>query len=336
MKWRWSLLCGIWLILCVHAQEQEKPPLPRWSDDDAQRLLTGEEFELDLLFRALADSEQGAEVFSDPSLPRPDFSEEEEASPITEEDLERYFARKPKSFLIDPQKVLGRQEYRDRLSFLKYHDSDSTVGFYVYLFDRKQVLPADIKIESIWRQHFSDAGPTVLLFYYMSEPERADIFVSPDLMKSVGRAERARALQSAINLASVKSRGEDQLDGFCMQMSNRIYWMEKALEAGVIAPPEAEPVVKAPPLYKRAWASFLVWWQEWKGPCLICLGVILTGLLVSLWQRLRRQYRLAPVTTPPRLGGSQAAGVGAVVSFANPYLSASAQREKTPDNLDLL
>jgi hypothetical protein len=336
MNWRVWLISGLWLLPCAYSQEDEKPPLPRWSDEDAQRLLQGEEFELDLLFRDLSDSELAAPVFSDPTIPRPDFSKDEEAAPITEEDLVKYFAKKPESFLVDPQKVLGMQEYEDCLSFLNYHASDSTVGFYVYLFDRKQVIPAEIEMETIWRQHYADDGPAVLLFYYMGEPERADIFVSPELMKSVGNAERKRALQSAINLASVKSRGEDQLDGFCVQMSNRIYWMEKALEAGVIAPPEAEPEVKAPSKHKLLWAALVTWWHAWMTPILIAFGIVMTAGLFTLWQRARRRYRLPTREIAPRLGGKQGAGVGAVVSFGNPYQSASAQREKMPDDLDLL
>jgi hypothetical protein len=155
-------------------------------------------------------------------------------------------------------------------------------------------------------------------------------------MTAVGRAESARARQSAVNQASVKSQAVDQLDGFCVQMSIRIYWMEKALEAGVIAPPEAEPQAKPEPIHKKYAEMIARWWREWKVPFSITIAVLLVGGCFSHWRRSRRKYRLPVFPVAARLGGTQAAGVGAVISFAHANRPAVAQREQLPEDLGIL
>lgn len=335
MKWRIIIVFFFWNVFFAKSQEDEIPPLPRWSDADAERLMQGEDLISDALFRPISEEELAAPVLDGITLP--DFMAEllEQGDPteIAAEDLVKYFDQKPKSFLTDPQKLLSRQEYRDRLSFLKYHASDSKVGFYVYVFDEKQIIPPHISAEDIFQRCFPDAGPTALLFYFMGAPERAIIHLSPDLMTAVGRAESARARQSAINQATVKSQAVDQLDGFCVQMSIRIYWMEKALEAGVIAPAEPEPQAIPAPAHQKYAEILRHWWSEWKVPFCITIAVLVVGGWFGQWRRSRRKYRLPAFPVAERLGGKHAAGVGAVISFAQANRPAAAQREQLPEDL---
>lgn len=338
MKSRSFIVFFLCIVFFAQSQEDENPPLPRWSDADAERLLQGENLISDALFRPISEEELAAPVMDGLSLPEymAELLDVGDPTEIAEEDLVKYFDQKPKSFLTDPQKLLSRQEYRDRLSFLKYHASDSKVGFYVYVFDTKQIIPPNIRVEDVFQRCFADSGPTVLLFYFMGAPERSIIHLSPDLMTAVGRAESARARQSAVNQASVKSQAVDQLDGFCVQMSIRIYWMEKALEAGVIAPPEAEPQAKPEPAHKKYTEMMRHWWSEWNVPFCISVAVLLVGGVFSHWRRSRRKYRLPAFPVAVRLGGTQAAGVGAVISFAHANRPAAAQREQLPEDLGIL
>lgn len=337
MKCRWFIVFFYWIIFFAQSQEDENPPLPRWSDADAARLLQGENLISDALFRPISEEELAAPVMDGLSLPEymADLLDPGDPTEIAAEDLVKYFDQKPKSFLTDPQKLLSRQEYRDRLSFLKYHASDSKVGFYVYVFDTQQIIPPNIRAEEIFQRCFADAGPTVLLFYFMGAPERSMIHLSPELMTAVGRAETARARQSAVNQASVKSQAVDQLDGFCVQMSIRIYWMEKALEAGVIAPAEPELQAQAPPVHEKYAEILQRWWSEWKVPFCITIAVLGVGGLFGHWRRSRRKYRLPAFPVAERLGGKHAAGVGAVISFAHANRPAAAQREQLPEDLGI-
>jgi hypothetical protein len=317
-------------------QVDQAPPLPRWSDEDTQLLQEGEELLSDSLFRPIDESDVTTSVMAGLTLPLADIGEESLSPELSDDVLARYFSQKSKNFLIDPQKLLSRQEYRDRLSFLKYHASDSSVGLYVYLFDESQQCLPDRALERLWRDHFTDAGPIVLVCYFMGDPSRSEIFVSPDLMKSVGKVERTRALQSAIKNAYVKSHHVDQLDGFCEQLSTRIYWMEKAFKAGVIAPTDEEAMEPGKSVSYPWLAPVREWWKHWQRKTVILLAVVICAFLVVWWRRSLRRYRLPVFDVPERLGGKHSAGVGAVISYSNPYLSAQAQREKPPGEWDLL
>ncbi len=336
MRWARWFFCIFLMHLQAFSQTSEAPTLPRWSDEDAERLIEGEDLISDLLFRPLNESDLTPSVMEGVSLPPRDGENDIASQDRFEERWEKDYMRKPEKFLIDPQKTLSRQEYRDQLSFLKYHDSDSSVKFYVYLFDGSQQIPNHINGVSLWKQHFSKEGPVVLLFYFMGNPSRSEFFASPDLMKSVGKSERARALESAVRHALVKSHPVDQLDGFCEQMSHRIYWMEKALEAGVVAPPDEEAKGSSLPTAQQWLMSSREWWHRWRRLAIISLGSLSCLMLLFWWRHSRRRYRLPVFDVPRRLGGDHGASVGAVISYSNRYLSAQAQREKPSGEWDLL
>lgn len=323
----------IWFVTFATAQEEEAPPLPRWSEEDAQRILEGENLISDALFQPIDNGLLAAPLLSNEELPEPadDTLDLLDPTEIPEEFLGKYFGQKPKSYLVDPQDVMTRQEFRDRLSFLKYHAGDSQVEMYVYVFDKMQIIPPAVKAEELFSRYFADDGPTVLVFYYMGNPTRSEVHLSPDLMRAVGKAERARALQSSINQAVIKSQAVDQLDGFCVQMSIRIYWMEKALESGLIAPIEADE--EPNPVNPRAetLAAIQTWWMQWRLPVALGGGVILIGLLFTHIRRRRMTYVFPEFPVAPRLGGEHGAGVGAIITYSSARIPPAMQREQVPD-----
>ncbi len=254
---------------------------------------------------------------------------------LPDTDLAKYFSVKPQKFLVDPQKILDREEYRDHLDFLK-NDDESTVGFYIYLFEGQQKIPTGIRLVDLWQQHFAADGPVVLVFYFMGDPSRSEIHISPDLMRSVGKAESARALQSAIRVALTKSHPVDQFGGFYEQMSTRIYWMENVMKAGVIAPAEQETPEAGISQEQNSLFGLVEKLKQWQWHLGAGLVLIVGVIFFCRWKRQNRRYRLPVCDEPARLGGDYGAGVGAVMSYANPYLSAQAQREKAPDEWDML
>ena len=326
------------IFLCFGSAmaQMEAPPLPRWVEEDAQQLLAGEDLLTDALFQPFPEQELAAPVMEGVVLPDPALREQHEPTEISEADLHRFFAEKPQSFLVDPQQILTSQESSDVVHFLTYHDSDSTVNFFVYVFGAQQTVPSHIDADQLLATFFGDAGPTVLLFYHVGDPARSDIFLSRELYRSVGQAEKKRSLQSAIHSALGKSEPADQLIAFCVQLSHRIYGMEKAFHAGVIAPVEVEEQMPTEPMHRTYLAALSDWWREWQLPVTLSIAVMAVAGLAGLTRRLRRRYRLPTFPAPQRLGASDGAGVGAHISFANPHLPPSAQRQKSHDDLDLL
>ncbi len=78
-------------------------------------------------------------------------------------------------------------------------------------------------------------------------------------------------------------------------------------------------------------------WIEVTRPVALLGGGWLGGVLL-LWvgwlmvsRRLR--YRFPEIEVAPRLGGEHGAGIGAVVTFGNPGLPPSYQRDQVPDYL---
>jgi hypothetical protein len=161
----------------------------------------------------------------------------------------------------------------------------------------------------------------------MEEPGKAELHLSDDLLRSVGGAERARALQSAVNQARVKSNPVDQLDSFCVQMSIRLYWMEKAWQAGVIAPLEQSTEPTTPRAQHDFRHDLLVWWQQWKLPVMLMGAVIAIGGFLRWAQLYRRRYPFPQVDFTPRLGLPHAASTSEIVHFSPRRHSPHARRD---------
>lgn len=326
--WRYALLAMI-SVVNSFGQVDEQPPMPEWNADDMLRWEKGEDLISDMLFQSLQEAAPVApmiEGFSWQDYER-EVAEDKKNRAISADLLEQYFAQKPSSFLIDPQNILTRQEYRDRLSFLKYHDSDSRVGFYVYLFEGHQDLPVGLEVAELLKKHFPDAGPTAWVMYYMDQPNRTELYLSDELIRSVGVGEKKRALQSAINQALGKSQAVDQLDLFCVQMSIRLYWMEQAWHAGVIAPPEQQQ--DATPVVRTDWKKeALAWWQKWRGFGIITSMLLGCTLVCRWWLQHRARYVFANHQDRQRLGFPYAASTTAVVSFSHQRAPSRSEQDR--------
>jgi hypothetical protein len=120
--------------------------------------------------------------------------------------LKDYFAERPKGFLVDPQGLLNSNDHRDRMAFLNYHASDSSIDLFVYLFDGNQEIPSEVRDEEMAERLFSDGRPAVIVFYYLGAPQRSTVSLSPSLTDSIPSSEQYRALESSIMQAVERSR----------------------------------------------------------------------------------------------------------------------------------
>jgi hypothetical protein len=254
-----------------------------------------------------------------------------------------YFAQRPNSFLIDPQKLLSRTEYAERLGFLKYHSGDSTIDLYVCIFGGDQQVPEDVKMDEYMSRYFSQGRPAVVVHYFMGEPSRSAMYLSPKLEERVPATEKNRTLESSVVQASKELGALNQLHKFIVQMTIRIYWMENLLgavphvDSGLSDHPVSPQKVSESSAKSQLLAKVVVLYQIWVEPYLLSGGcviwVLLTGMAIRMWVVRRAQYRFPEFDVEPRLGGSHAAGVGAVLSYASAALPPASQRDQSLDYL---
>ncbi len=259
-------------------------------------------------------------------------------SEVAEEFLPAYFAERPKSFLIDPQGLLSSSDFRDRLEFLNYHASDSAIDLFVYLLGADQEIPSEVREEEMIERFFVEGRPAAIVYYYLGAPQRSVVYLSPTITDSISAPEQRRALESSVMQAFEKTHAPEQFTRFLVQMSIRIYWMEREL-AGESASADESPegAAAAPMSEQKVQKVKFPWLREFAmrlaTPALVLLGVFLAAFGLHHWLRLRSRYRFPEFEIEPRLGGAHAAGVGAVISFASATVPPASQRDQVPDYL---
>ncbi len=334
-----------WLLAAVLPVSASKkageslPPLPEWSEEDRKALLAGELVPGALLF-FMEDEEvltENAPPEIRPPSPEEIAAPEADANEVPERFLESYFGQRPEGFLVDPQGLLDAKATKDRSGFLRYHAADSGIDLYVYLLEGGQDIPAGVRHDELAERFFSEGKPAVLVFYFLGAPQRSLIQMSPGLGDAVTAAERQRALASSVAEALQKSDPLQQFEAFCVQMSIRLYWMERA--AGLVSEPLAleadlperrSEAAPEPSVFKE-WAMKTA--GRWAGTAVLALGGAAFAV-AGLWSlRARRRFRFPEFDVAPRLGGGHGAGIGAVISFGSMSQSPASQRSEVPDYL---
>lgn len=320
-------------ILAASAPGYGEPALPAWTGNERkEREAAGP------IPEALLPGEPASPDAEPLSLEPPLPGEiTEDPAPMVEvagKFLPAYFAERPKNFLVDPQHLLGPADYRDRLGFLNYHAGDSTIDLFVYVFGGDQEIPSSVRQEELIERFFDSGRPAAVVCYYLGAPQRSVVHLSPAIAGSVSAAEQRRALESSVMQAFERSKPAEQIERFLVQMSIRIYWMERMMAGEPL--PSVVPVSVADGQASGKSGKFL-WLQALAirsaVPAAGLLGVLLAAIGFNQWQRLRGRYRFPEFEVEPRLGGTHAAGVGAVISFASAALPPASQRDQVPDYL---
>ena len=317
------------------------PALPSWSIEELEQIRNGEiELGISLFVEDVGgvsykDLFEPLEVLDElPELP----PGEEYPAEIGEEFLASYFAGRPASYLVDPQGMLSMQEQQDRQSFLEYHAGDSQIDLYIYLFDEKQQVPPEGEIEAIFKRHFMRGqGLSALVYYYVGDPSRSTMVMSPEVYSVIPSTAVKGALIYAKQQAQTKSEPASQLESFSTGLSIRLYWMERELaeaagEGHLLTSSGEEPVVV---MADEEEVEEPV--QESK--VLLLFGMLSLGVVcVGLWFAYRKaqrnkSYQFPEVNVKPLLAAPHAAGVGAVIHFGNATMPPSVQKEQVPDYL---
>lgn len=253
--------------------------------------------------------------------------------------IEKYFTKKPNQFLVDPQGFISAQQRKGIETLLNNHAVDSTIDLYLFVFGETQRLPVDGVHKDFANRHFSQGKPALLLYYYFGNPSRTEMVLSPEIAKAVSTSEQQRAAQSS-SIRAMRATGSfEQLEEFVMQFSVRTYWMERMVDETQNQPVEEAAVVeKASPALapKKRMDVLKMIPEKYRESLMIvaaAVGSVMVLWLLALWLRSRARYRFPEIEVETRLGGSHAAGIGAVVNFASPAISPANQREQVPEYL---
>jgi hypothetical protein len=262
--------------------------------------------------------------------------------PVPEDLLGLYFNAWPSSYLTDPQRLLPPPDFRERLDFLNYHADDSGMDLYVFVFDGDQVIPEPLRmvgLDGYPEIDVSNSKPAVLLYYHYNAPQRSSLWLPANIEKKMPAGERRLLLESPAIMAGKESDPARQFQSFLVQLSIRLYRLETLLEeqqteTGLQSEsslPQQKDSNKPGPF------DFLTPWFDGARPYfphgLSFVLILLVGICAVWWNRRRASYRFTDFEVEPRLGGSHAAGVGAVISFASTSLPPASQRDAIPDYL---
>ncbi len=251
---------------------------------------------------------------------------------IPEKFLAAYFGARPENYLIDPQKLLDQRSTRERLKFLQGHASDSAIDLYIYIFNKDQEIPGEVREEELVERFFTQGRPAMVVYYYLGAPQQAMLHLSPTLTERVPAALQRQTLQSAVMQAMEKSNPQDQLEAFSVQLAIRSYWMERLIGGGTadeaLATGQMRPSkpVKKPVSLADKWTELRPVAEPLALPCLLLAGTLALALGIGAWLRWRATYRFPELVVEPRLDGDHAAGVGAVIGFSRADLPPPAQR----------
>lgn len=264
---------------------------------------------------------------------------EEWPTEIAENFHEAYFRQPPSGFLVDPQNLLTPQEKRDREGFFAYHAEDSSIDIYFYLFDSRQQLPEEESPERVMSEQVQDLGPSLVVFYYLGMPERTQLVFSPFLERSAKDLDKRNALVPVVEEALDRSEEVAQIESFSVQLSIRLYWMEKELgnfvkqQSSLIhplsdkAPVFVEKLGGGEKLQRSALAR-----NVFGGVMILALagGV---GFFAKWFADRKRIFVFPESEGSLLLEAPHAAGVGALIAYDSPSFPPSLQKDEVPDYL---
>ncbi len=330
-----SLLCG----------EEPDLPLPTWESDELEALESGDYVPgsslLGKIARELMASNNDEPIELDPAVR--DLREPEPVEwsrVIGDEFLSAYFYEPSQGFLNDPQKLLTTQEYRDREGFLNYHARDTDIDLYVYLFDALQEIPETESLGSVVRSQFDQEKPVAVVFYFLGMPEKSQLVFSDRVVESVNQAERDKVIRMAVEEALEKSEPSSQLESFSIQLSIRLYWLEKVVARGGGDLASRKPLI-LPRVRIFEAEEKGVWDRLQEKPGLFYAVVVALVIVpaaglgfMGRWIAERKRVYVFPdAEGTPLLDAPYAAGVGGVISFSSATTPPSSQKSEVPDYL---
>ncbi|MFN0077681.1 MAG: hypothetical protein ACKVY0_14520 [Prosthecobacter sp.] len=228
----------------------------------------------------------------------------------------------PKEYLIDPDLLVPEMQNHDMMRFLEFHARDARIKLHVLIIAHDRKLPERAELEKIAGGSLQQTD-ACLLVYPLGEPWRARLFVSKSVHDQTSAAFLAETIQACLREALQASDVHDQLHRYAVQLSTRLFWLQRALSSNPATETdkdqllaEVTPAVTADTQSTASVVTIMIW----SSAGLLMLGVTgITGRQISRYRRLRRQNRvwiLPEPETVPRLGGAFTGGGGGMTRYA--------------------
>jgi len=228
-------------------------------------------------------------------------------------------------YLIDPDIHVPEMAHLQMMRFLEFHAHDARIKLYVLVIDKDQKLPPQASLERIASGSLLKSD-SCLLVYPLSEPWRARLFVSKSIYDLTSPKFLSETAQECVTQSMQTSDPHDQLQRYGIQLSTRLFWLQKAIGKDQ-AQPSSEPlrefVPDAPPAQPVTVAANsdisgmqILYW--------LIAGALAFFLTRFAWnrsqlcwqQRMHNRVWILPDIEPTsRLGGAFTGGGGAMHRF---------------------
>ncbi|MCB1224743.1 MAG: hypothetical protein KDK99_02920 [Verrucomicrobiales bacterium] len=238
--------------------------------------------------------------------------------------------------LVDPTAELSEMEADELRRFLGYHATQARLPLRAIVTGKNHQLKDPAALTAITSAETNQLGgkPAALLIYPMGEPWRARLFLPPTALHAVSQPFLREAVEDCVAAARRTTRVESQLHDYLVQLSVRLFWIEKHLPP-VVQSASPEPIEIAPPLAevgsgdeRPATVTFVPWnflvtqWRTalaWVIGLLAAAGILMWAISVRRRSRARHLrthvWMLPEVDSTPRLGGAFSGGAGFQTSW---------------------
>lgn len=226
----------------------------------------------------------------------------------------------PGDFLIDPEVHLPEMEAQAMRAFLNFHAQDARIQLHVLVLPKNKKWPDSLHFDQIASGSLLDRE-SCLLVYPLSEPWRAQVFLTRSIHSHASVTFLHETLQACVTSALETTDARDQLHRYVVELSTRLFWLQKAL-AGQVDSGSSDDKALTPVTHERekAGGSLSI------TPVSMIIGgaVIMTvfGLLAAWFgtKRMRKGptkfvWYFPEPETIPRLGGAFTGGGGGVVRY---------------------
>ncbi|MEZ5384063.1 MAG: hypothetical protein R3F13_00970 [Prosthecobacter sp.] len=224
----------------------------------------------------------------------------------------------PGEFLIDPELLLPEMQAQAMRQFLEFHAKDARIHLSVLVLPKNRKLWGEPTLEHIASGSLM-GGDSCLVAYPLSEPWRAQMFLSERVHRKASDAFLRETLQACVNSAVQTSDTHDQMHRYMVELSTRLFWLQKAL-APASNGINANQLLAQVSTEERNIATssdssaFL-----WKTLCIASTLIILVIHRLRVKRRLGNHakyvWHFPEPETIPRLGGAFTGGGGGMIRY---------------------
>lgn len=225
----------------------------------------------------------------------------------------------PGEFLLDPEVLVPEMQAQSISKFLEFHARDSRVQLHVLIIPKDRKLTPTSPLDQVASGSLV-SRESCLLVYPLSEPWRAQLFLSRSVHSRTSEAFLHETLQHCLKSALQSSDAFDQLHRYMVELSTRLFWLQKALgnQPGIASLDEHQLAAVSMTSESSHSPSSVLWLPLAAGTLIGLTGVtLLSWLAVKRWRskHLTSVWILPEPDTLPRLGGAFTGGGGGAIHY---------------------